>query len=254
MLRMRQICLVAEQLDAVEADLRSVFGLEVCHRDPGVGTFGLHNFLMPVGNGFLEVVAPIRDGTAAGRYLERRGGDGGYMVIHQCDDMTAARARVERLGIRLVLDTAGAESDGIQLHPADLRGAIVELRWNKGGDAPDGPWGPAGPDWARARRTDVITAMTAAEIQTADPQALAARWAAALDRPVGRTDSGDPSIELDDAVLRFVEPADGRPEGLGGLDVRVADRARVIESAQRGGHRVVEDVVNICGVRFRLVD
>ena len=72
MLRMRQICLVAEDLDLIEGRLRGVFDLDVCFRDPGVGRFGLHNFLMPVGNSFLEVVSPMRPGTAGGRYLQRR--------------------------------------------------------------------------------------------------------------------------------------------------------------------------------------
>ena len=32
---------------------------------------------------FLEIVAPVKNNTAAGRYLDRRKGDGGYMVICQ---------------------------------------------------------------------------------------------------------------------------------------------------------------------------
>ena len=44
----------------------------------GSAEFGLENTLMPVGRNFLEVVAPIQEGTAAGRYLDRRGGNGGY--------------------------------------------------------------------------------------------------------------------------------------------------------------------------------
>ena len=78
MLRMRQICLVARDLDAAQADLTAIFGLEVCYRDPNIGRLGLRNFLLPVGDSFLEVVAPMREGTTAERYLDRRGGDGGY--------------------------------------------------------------------------------------------------------------------------------------------------------------------------------
>ena len=53
----------------------------------GVEKYGLVNALMPIGNSFLEVVAPTREGTAAGRCLERRDGEGGYMVILECDDI-----------------------------------------------------------------------------------------------------------------------------------------------------------------------
>jgi hypothetical protein len=253
MLRLRQICLVAHDLDAVEADLSAIFGLEVCYRDPGVGRFGLHNFLMPIGNSFLEVVAPTREGTAGGRYLERRGGDGGYMVITQCDDVAAARERVTRLGVRLVMDGGEGEDQGIQLHPKDVPGAMVELRQNKGADDLAGPWSPAGPNWLPARRTDVVRAMVAAEIQADNPPALAARWGEVLDRPV-TTGAGDhPEIALDDATLRFVPITDGRGEGLGGLDLETGDRRRVLAAAEARACRVSDDLVVVCGVRFRLV-
>ena len=71
MLKMRQICLVARDLDAAEADLSAIFGLEVGYRDPQIKRLGLHNFLMPVGDNFLEVVSPIREGTTAERYIDR---------------------------------------------------------------------------------------------------------------------------------------------------------------------------------------
>ena len=72
-LRLRQIALVAEKLAPVEEALVDVLGIEVCYRDPGVGHFGLENALLPIGNQLLEVVAPIREDTAGGRYLARRG-------------------------------------------------------------------------------------------------------------------------------------------------------------------------------------
>ncbi len=84
-IRIRQICLVAHDLDRVQQQLDAVFGIEVAHRDPGVGNYGLHNVLIPVGNQLLEIVAP-KEGeheTPGGRFLKRRGGDGGYMVIMQ---------------------------------------------------------------------------------------------------------------------------------------------------------------------------
>ena len=254
MLRMRQICLVAEDLDMIEGHLRGVFGLEVCHRDPGVGQFGLHNFLMPIGDSFLEVVSPMMPGTAGGRYLRRRGGDGGYMVIMQCDNMANRRARMAELGIRLITDAGNDQTDGIQLHPKDLPGAIAELRWNTG-DQPGGPWNPAGDHWLPAKRESVITAMTAAELQSNNPIAMAARWSEVLELATGSDDDGHPTIALDDATLRFVEAMDGRGEGLGGLDVATVDRAHAITFAQHHELDVSEDesLINLCGVRFRLV-
>src|SRR5579863_10692595 len=103
-IRLRQICLVANKLAPVLEDFKAIFGLEVCFKDKGVGVFGLENSLMPVGNNFIEVVAPIQENTAAGRYLKRRNGDGGYMVICQCDSeatQAARKARAAAMNIRV---------------------------------------------------------------------------------------------------------------------------------------------------------
>ena len=91
--RLRQICFVADTLAPVVEDLTAIFGLEVCFVDEGVGVFGLENSLFPVGANFFEVVAPTKDNTAAGRFLQRRKGNGGYMVICQCDSHETQQAR-----------------------------------------------------------------------------------------------------------------------------------------------------------------
>src|ERR1700687_190342 len=135
-LRMRQICLVARALAPVVETFRGVFGLEVCHRDPGVGKYGLENALFAVGNGFLEVVAPVRGGTTAGRYLERRGGDGGYMVITQCADLAARRTRCEAVGVRIAHEIGYPEYRELQLHPRAVAAAMLSFSWQGGARAP----------------------------------------------------------------------------------------------------------------------
>lgn len=253
-IRLRQICLVAEKLAPVTDDLKSVFGLEVCFVDPAVGKYGLENVLLPIGNNFLEVVAPTRGGTAAGRYLERRKGDGGYMVITQAADHAFYRQRVAALGIRVVADLNYDGFTGMQLHPRDVGGAILSI------DAtaddyrdPAGSWHPAGADWKPARRTEIVSDIRAAELQSPDPTALARRWSEILDIPVERDARAVPTINLDNAVLRFVEAADGRGEGLGGLDLAATDAARALAEAERRGLRTGEDEIAICGTRFRLI-
>ncbi len=71
-IRLRQVALVARNLQEVLDDLNAVFGLEVAYRDPGVATFGLQNAVLPVGTQFIEVVSPVQEETAAGRQLDRR--------------------------------------------------------------------------------------------------------------------------------------------------------------------------------------
>ena len=149
-MRLRQIALVAEKLEPAVSDLCSVLGVEVCFRDPGVAEFGLVNALMPIGDTFLEVVCPKQPDTTAGRLLARRGGDGGYMVILQTDDLRAARRRAAEQGVRIVWEIALPDVETVHLHPRDIGGAIVSL------DEPRPPesWRWAGPDWQRHVRRD----------------------------------------------------------------------------------------------------
>ena len=135
-LRLRQICLVARELEPVIADLRAILGLEVCYRDSGVAKYGLVNALLPIGTSFLEVVAPVGPNTAAGRFLDRSGGHGGYMAIFDCGDPERRRRHAEAIGIRIANVIEYAEYLGIQLHPRDCRAAMIELNHTHGGDDP----------------------------------------------------------------------------------------------------------------------
>jgi hypothetical protein len=252
-LRLRQLVLIARELAPVVDELRDVFGLEVAFRDPAVATFGLENAVFPVGNQFLEVVAPVREGTAGGRYLDRRGGDGGYMVILQCDDHAPRKRRAAELGIRKAMEHDEPEFRIMQLHPRDTGGCLLEIDEQIGSEKPDDPWIPAGRNWKSAVRTDVVRGIAAAEIQTPDPADLAARWGQIVELPVGADAGAQSSLHFDNANVRFVKDADGRGEGLGGIDLTVADRSRLLAAAKRRGRQVSDDLVNICGVRFRLV-
>jgi hypothetical protein len=139
-IRLRQICLVAEKLAPVIDDFKAIFAVDVCFEDPAVATFGLENSLMPIGGNFLEVVAPIKENTAAGRYLKRRNGDGGYMVICQCDThetQLARKARAAALNVRIAWEHEGKAFHGMQLHPADTGGAFFEIDWDAKGQRMD---------------------------------------------------------------------------------------------------------------------
>jgi Glyoxalase-like domain len=252
-LRLRQICLVAHELEPRIAELADIFGLAVCYRDGNVGKYGLVNALFPIGASFLEVVAPTEHGTAAGRYLERRGGDGGYMVILDCDDIERRRQRMDAVGVRIANPLHYETYTGLQLHPRDTGGCMLEFNHTTGGASLDGPYHPAGANWQAAVRTDVTAALLAAEMQSPDPAALAARWSMIVERPVSRTASGEPQILLDLGTIRFVRDADGRGEGLGGVDLRVTNRAQIVDTAGKRGHLADHDVVTVCGTRFRLV-
>ena len=253
-LRLRQIALVAHELAPVENALTDILGIRVCYRDPGVGHFGLENALFPIGNQVLEVVAPTRPGTAGGRYLERRGGEGGYMVITQCDDHAPRRARVAALGVRIVNQFETHEFRNMQLHPKDTGGSFFEIDEVRGENAHavDGPWEPAGPDWQTYRALDRVTGIAAAEVQCEDPEAVAARWGDIAELAVQRVD-GSPTLQIDNARVRFVPCRDGRPEGLGGIDLLTADRAAILARAKARGQVSGPDQIFLCGIRINLL-
>jgi hypothetical protein len=161
--------LAARELDPVVARLRSELSLGEPFSDPGVGHFGLHNAVFALGDTFLEVVSPVRDGTAAGRLLDRRGGDCGYMVMFQVDDLAAARARVSAAGVREVFEVSLDDIEEVHLHPGDMRGAIVSLSTPK----PASAWRWGGPDWDRRSAPGRVAGV---KIAVSDPDAVATRW------------------------------------------------------------------------------
>jgi catechol 2,3-dioxygenase-like lactoylglutathione lyase family enzyme len=251
-LRMRQICLVARELAPIVETFREVFGLEVSHRDPGVGKYGLENALFPIGNGFLEVVAPTQGGTTAGRYLERRGGDGGYMVITQCADLAPRRARCEAVDVRVANEIRHADYQELQLHPRDVGAAMLSFSRQEGGEAADGPWHPAASKATSVRGPVMVRAMSGAELQGDDAERLARRWSEVMQLPL-LLDEGGPTIALDDARLRFVTATDGRGEGLVGLDLDCTDHASALARAKTRGLPIQGSTVLACGMRLYLV-
>ncbi|MDU6833985.1 MAG: hypothetical protein E6417_28630, partial [Bradyrhizobium sp.] len=244
-LHLRQICLVAPRLAPVVSDIAAIMGLDVCYRDPHVGKYGLENALLPVGPILLEVVAPIRDGTAAGRFLEKSGGRGGYMAILTCKDPDSRAARANAMGVRTANVIDHPPYHGVQLHPRDCRAAFIELNHTAGSDDLLGPYPPAGPDWTRAIRSDVTRALTEVALQSPEPASLAAHWGRILDlAPATRAD-GVQQLTLPNARIR-VEP--GERELMSGLTFLVADAARVADAAGARGYRMSHDRFEIAGV------
>jgi hypothetical protein len=171
--RIRQAVLAAHDLDAVVERLRSELGVGEPFADPGVEYFGLRNAVFALGDTFLEVVSPVREDTAAGRLLERRGGDCGYMVMFQVDDLAAARERVGALGVREVFEVGLEDIAEVHLHPADMRGAIVSLSE----PAPPESWRWGGDGWSER---SVPLSVAGATVAVRDPDAVSERWSSVI--------------------------------------------------------------------------
>jgi glyoxalase-like protein len=232
-IRLRQAVLVAAELEPVELALRSALGLEEPFRDPGVAEFGLRNAVFALGDCFLEIISPLRDGTAAGRYLERHG-DGGYMAIFDLEDLDGARARAAQDGVRVVWRIDLPDIAATHLHPADMRGAIVSLDRSE----PYGTWRWGGPQWTGRTGTGAPGRLAGIAVAVPDPGATATRWANVLGAPLG--EGSQPSLALDGAEVSFRAAPDEHTEGI--VEIVLAEVPR-LDAAPDG--------LEVGGVRLR---
>lgn len=253
-MRLRQIAFIARALDPIAEQLGKVFDLKVGFRDPGVAYFGLNNVVMPVGGEFLEVVAPFRDDASGARYLARRGGDAGYMVILQDEDALAHRERLEKAGVRVIATSRGDDYRYTHFHPGDCAGVLMSIDsvvGDKGWREPMSDWPPAGPDW-RDHPSSQALGISAVTIQSRDPLSACERWCELLDRPA-RTGGDTLEIGLERGAIRFVAAVDDDGTGVVGLDIEVKDAAGALDRARQAGLPVAAGAVEICGVAIRPV-
>ncbi|MEE2775323.1 MAG: hypothetical protein VYE73_00945 [Acidobacteriota bacterium] len=185
-LRLRQICLLARDLEWTSGVLCAAFDAPVVFRDPRMAAGGnLTNTHIRLGDSFLETVCPSdlawERSTTQTRLLERNG-DCGYMAIVQVPDVAAASQSMaaQGSGTGIVSGStvvcpgspgsgfAGIESEpyvlgesvpkspgtvsgvNVQFHPRDF-GTLAEIQenWPGHGDFPKnrGAYFPAGNTW-----------------------------------------------------------------------------------------------------------
>lgn len=225
MIRIRQVALCTDDIWREERAIVSSLGVAGVHRDPP-NVFEMRNVVFAVGDTFLEVLEPSTESAPSAKFLSKRGGPGGYMLIMQVDDLDATRSRVVDLGIRIVYDEAparhhGVEAAAIHLHPADTGGAIMSLDRM---DPVDG-WAWAGRAWGAHVHTETVERIVGVELRSADVEALATRFSALVDRSCSIGESGDWTVGLDDSIVRVVVGPDGEPDQLVAVEMLAADRA-----------------------------
>jgi hypothetical protein len=248
-IRLRQICLVAPQLEPVISDIAGIMGLSVCYRDGNVAKYGLENALLPVDTIMLEVVAPFQPGTAAGRFIDKTQGRGGYMAIFCCDDPHGRGKHANAMGVRTANVITHAPYCGVQLHPRDCRAAFIEFNHTDGSDDVLGPYPPAGPDWQNFIRKDVTQALVGVEMQSPEPHDLAEHWGKIIGVAAGKGANGEAELKLPNCSFRFVK---GESEIMSALTFRVTDAGRVCDAAKARGYAVSGNSFELGGVTFDL--
>ena len=199
--RLRQAVIAVTDLESCVGALRSSLSLGEPYADPAVGHFGLRNAVFAIGDTFLELVSPVQEGTAAGRQLERRGGDCGYMAMLQVEDLASARERALELGVGTVFEIELDDIAEVHLHPAQIGGAIVSLSEPR----PAASWRWGGPDWDRRSAPGHVRGLTVA---VADPEAVGGRWREVAGGPVPVEFLPDPA---EPGIVAVELELDGRP-------------------------------------------
>ena len=205
MIRIRQIALVATDLDTAISELSTALDVDVIFQDPGVAEFGLHNALFCIGDQFIEIVSPIQENTTAGRLIEKRGGDGGYMAIYDTDHVDELVANAKSKGVRFVWEGSIPGIRGHHMHPRDTSGTLVSIDQT---DIP-GEWPWAGKKWKERRESSITNGIVGIEVAVEDPDASSARWS-------------ELGINQDVAFI----PANSRGEGLHTVILRTVDPSR----------------------------
>ncbi|MDC0141713.1 VOC family protein [Gammaproteobacteria bacterium] len=239
----RQIVMVSGLRDPIVNDLCELFNFEVAFNDPGVAHFGLENAVIPIGTDFIEVVSPVEENTTAGRYLNKRGGDGGYMIIIQVDKFEDSQKLVNEYNIKTVWETDLPKAKAMHLHPKQMGGAILSLDWME----PKESWKWAGPNWEK-NISGPIKGIDGVEIQSDDPELMLNTWL----RVLGDVERDhENKILLDNTWIKFSQATDGRGPGISAFSLKAENSNEIIERAQNLGF-MVDDKITIGGVKFYL--
>jgi methylmalonyl-CoA epimerase len=126
--RIDHIGVAVADLDAAIALHEQTYGMPVVHRETVVEQ-GVEAALLDVGDGHVELMAPLADDTPVGRFLERRG-PGLHHVAYAVDDVEAALQALREPGLRLIDETPRTGIRGTRVafvHPAATGGVLTEI-------------------------------------------------------------------------------------------------------------------------------
>jgi methylmalonyl-CoA epimerase len=132
--RIDHIGVAVEDIDAALALYRDGFGMELAHRET-VESQGVEAVLLDVGDGHVELLAPLGLETPVGRYMAKNGA-GLHHVAYAVDDIDAALVGIAAAGIGLIDSEprVGIRDSRVAfLHPRSTGGVLTEIVEPAGG-------------------------------------------------------------------------------------------------------------------------
>jgi methylmalonyl-CoA/ethylmalonyl-CoA epimerase len=122
------IGIAVEDLDQAVRLYADRLGMPEQHRET-VEEQGVEAVLLEIGDGHVELLAPLSPETAVGRFLERHG-PGMHHVAYRTDDIDAALEDVRAAGLRLIDEQPRIGIRGSRVafvHPKATGGVLTEL-------------------------------------------------------------------------------------------------------------------------------
>ena len=126
--RIDHIGVAVADLEAAIALHAQTYGMPVAHRET-VAEQGVEAVLLDVGDGHVELLAPLAGDTPVGRFLSGRG-PGLHHVAYAVEDIEAALERLREHGVRLIDEAPRTGIRGSRvafLHPAAAGGVLTEI-------------------------------------------------------------------------------------------------------------------------------
>jgi methylmalonyl-CoA epimerase len=117
-----------EDIDAALPFYRDVLKMPLVHRET-VEEQGVHAALLDVGDGHIELVAPVGPETGVAKFLARRGA-GLHHVAYRVEDIEATLGELTGAGVRLIDErprTGIRDSRVAFVHPGSTGGVLVEI-------------------------------------------------------------------------------------------------------------------------------
>jgi methylmalonyl-CoA/ethylmalonyl-CoA epimerase len=117
-----------EDLDAALSTYERLFGAKVEHRAT-VADQGVEAASLRLGEGRVELLAPLGDDTPVGRFLSNRG-PGMHHVAYEVPDVAAAMAGLAEAGADLIDERPREGLFGLEVafvHPDSVHGVLSEV-------------------------------------------------------------------------------------------------------------------------------
>jgi methylmalonyl-CoA/ethylmalonyl-CoA epimerase len=122
------IGIAVEDIDAALGVYRDLLGMPLVHRET-VTDQGVDAALLDVGDGHIELVAPLGPETAVGKFLAKKG-PGLHHVAYRVADVEATLSALAAAGARLIDERPRTGIRGSRVafvHPASTAGVLTEI-------------------------------------------------------------------------------------------------------------------------------